>query len=127
MEDVPANKFKIDLVLAARAALRKVQQEIAMEEVEQRLRSELQFTELREKLDTLEKTMKTEENELLKSRGSKLNAISGKTSGRTREGSKIMSVMSVAGQQVMKILAWLTCISTQITCGKNILKLSPEP
>ena len=43
LEDVPANKFKMDLGLAARAALRKVQQEIAMKEVEQRLRSELKL------------------------------------------------------------------------------------
>ena len=70
--------------------------------------------------------MKTEENELIKSRGLKLNAISGKTFGRTREGNKIISVMSVAGHQFVKILPWLTCISTQITCGRNILNLSPE-
>ena len=58
-----------------------------------------------EKLDPLEKTLKTEENEISRSRGSKLNVISGKTSGMTREDGKILSVLLVAGHQMVKNLS----------------------
>ena len=58
---------------------------------------------LREKQGTLEKTMKAEDNHERKSRGLKLNVISGKTSGMTREGSKTISNISVAGHQMVHL------------------------
>ena len=64
------------------------------------MRSELENTELREKLDNLEKTVNEEDNQEPKKRVSKLNVISRKTLGMTREGSKIMSIISVSGHQV---------------------------
>ena len=47
--------------LAPRSALQKAQQELATKEIEQWVMFELENTMLREKLDTLEKTVKTEE------------------------------------------------------------------
>ena len=89
----------------ARTALQKVQQELATKEVEQWVRSELENTELCEKIDTLEKTVKEEDKQEPKKRGLKLNLISGKTFGMTREESNIMSIISVAGHQVVKNLS----------------------
>ena len=60
------------------------------------MRSELENKELREKLDTLENTVKRENNQEPKSRGLKLNVVSGKIFGMTRDGSKTMSVILVA-------------------------------
>ena len=58
---------------------------------------------LREKLGTLEKTVKAEDNQERTSRGLELNFISGKTSGMTREGSKTMSNISVAGHHMVHL------------------------
>ena len=85
VEASPASALELDYGLAARTALQKVQQELATKEVEHWVRSELEKTELREKLDTLDQEPKE--------RGLKLNVISGKTFGMTREGSKIMSII----------------------------------
>ena len=75
----------VHLNLAAWTEFRSFQQELATEEVEQWVRSEQYNTELREKLDTLEKTVKVE-----------LNFTLGENFGMTREGTKIMSVKSIA-------------------------------
>ena len=77
---------------------------MAKKEVEQWVRSELENTELREKFDILGKTTKKEENQKPKKQGLKLNVISGKTFGMTRMGKKIMSIILVAGHQVVKNL-----------------------
>ena len=69
------------------------------------MRSELENTELREKLDILEKTVKEEGNQEPKKRVLKLNVISGKIFGMIREESKIKSVISVEDYQVVKNLS----------------------
>ena len=99
LEAAPASALKVDDGLAARTAL-----QLATKEVEQWVRSELKSRELREKLDTLEKTVKKEDKQEPEKRGLKLNVISGKTKtfGMTREGSKMMSIISDAGHQVVK-------------------------
>ena len=95
----------MDYGLKTRTALQNVQQKLATKEVEQWVWSELENTELREKLDILGKTTKKEDNQQPKKQGLKLNVISGKTFGITREGTKIMSIISVAGHQVLKNLS----------------------
>ena len=80
--------LKVDYRLTAQTVLQKIQQELATKEVEQWVRSELENTELREKLDTLEKTVKAEEKEAPKRRGLKMNVILGETFGMTREGTR---------------------------------------
>ena len=48
--------------------------------------------------------MKEEDNEEPQKQGLKLNVISGKIFGMTREGTKLMSIITVAGHQVVKNL-----------------------
>ena len=95
----------MDYGLASRTALQIVQQELATKKVEQWVRSELENTDLREKLDILGRSTKEEDNQKPRKRGLKLNVISGKTFGMTREGTKITSIKSVTGHQVVKNLS----------------------
>ena len=69
------------------------------------VRSELESTDLRGKIDILGKTTKEEEKQEHKKQGLRLNVLSGKTFGMTKEGTKIMSIISVAGHQVVKNLS----------------------
>ena len=104
LETESAGPLKVDYGLAARTALQNVQQELATKEVEQWVRSELESTDLREKFDILSKTTK-EDTQETRMQGLKLKVISGRTSGMTKEGTKIMSIISVAGYQVVKNLS----------------------
>ena len=91
--------------LPARTALQNVQQELATKEVEQWVRSEKENTELREKLDILGRLTKEDDNQEPRKQGLKLNVISGKTFGMTREGTKIRSIIPVGGHQVVSNLS----------------------
>ena len=91
------------LWLAARTALQNVQQELATKEAEQWVRSELESTDLWEKFDILGKTTKEEDKQEPRKPGLKLNVISSKTFGMTKEGTKIMSIISVAGHRWPRI------------------------
>ena len=77
---------------------------MAAKEVEQWVRSELESTELRQILDIRGRSTKEEDNQESRKQGHKLNVISGKTFGKTKEGTKIISITSVAGHQVAKNL-----------------------
>ena len=105
LEAESTSPLKVDYGLAARAALQNVKQDLATKEVEQWVRSELESTDLRENLNVLGKTTKAEDKEEPKKQGLKLNVISGKTFGMTKAGTKIMSIISVAGHQVVKNLS----------------------
>ena len=74
-------------------------------EVEQWVSSELESTYLREKIDILRKTTKKEDKQKPRKKGLKLNVMSGKTFGMTKEGTNIMSIILVAGHQVVKNLS----------------------
>ena len=104
LEAESAGPLKVDYGLAARTALQNVKQELATKQFEQWVRSELESTDLREKFDILSKTTKEETQEPRKQR-LKLNVISGRIFGMTKEGTKIMSIISVAGHQVVKNLS----------------------
>ena len=75
LEAESAGALKVDYGLAARTALQNVQQELATKEVEQWVRSELENTKRREKLNILGKTVKEEDNQKPKKQGLKLNVI----------------------------------------------------
>ena len=105
LEAESASPLKVDYGLAARTALKNVKQELATKEVEQSVRSELESTDLRESFNILGKTTKIEDKEEPRKQGLKLNVISGRTFGMTKEGTKIMSIISVAGHQVVKNLS----------------------
>ena len=104
LEAESSSPLKVDYGLAARTALQNVKQDLATKEVEQWVRSELKSTDLRESLNILGKTTKVEDREEPRKQGLKLNVISGRTFGMTKEGTKIMSIISVAGNQVVKNL-----------------------
>ena len=105
LPDEVAGPLKVDYGLAARTALQNVQQELTTKEVEQWVRSELESKDLRERIDILGKTKKEEDKQEPRKTGLKLNVISGKTFGMTKEGTKIMFIISVAGHQVIKNLS----------------------
>ena len=105
LEAESAGALKVDYGLAARTALQIVQQELATKEVEQWVRSELENTELHEKLDILGRSTKEEDNQESRKQSLNLNVISRKTFGMTREGTKIISIISVAGDPVVKNLS----------------------
>ena len=81
-----AGPLMVDYGLAARTALQNVQQELATKEVEQRVRLELESTDLREKFDILGKTTKEEDKREPRKPGLKLNVISGKNFDTAKEG-----------------------------------------
>ena len=105
LEAESAGPLKVDYGLAARTALQNVKQELATKEVEQWVRSELESTDLREKFNVLSKTTEEEDKPEPGGQGLKLNVISGRTFGMTKEGTKIMFIISVAGHQVVKNLS----------------------
>ena len=121
LEAESAGPLKVDYGLAARTALQNVQQELATKEVDKWVRSELESKDLRGKNDILGKKTKEEDKQEPRKLGLKLNVISGKIFGMTEEGTKIMSIISVAGHQVVKNLVnrrrsrWYTWIFMRTT------------
>ena len=99
-----ADDFKIDYKAAARDALNRVQQELVTKEIEQKVKLELENEKLQEQLNTFEAT-EFEETKAPSSLSMKLNVISGQRFGMVPQGSKIQSIISVAGHQVIRNLS----------------------
>ena len=91
-----ADDFKIDYRAAARDALNRVQQELVTKEIEQKEKLELENEKLQEKLNTFEAS-EVEETKAISSMSMKLNVISGQMFGMVPQGSKMQSIISVAG------------------------------
>ena len=75
-----------------------------MKEIEQKVKLELEIEKLQEQLNTFEAT-KFEETKAPSSLSMKLNVISGQRFGMVPQGSKIQSIISVAGHQVIRNLS----------------------
>ena len=73
-------------------------------EIEQKVKLELENEKLQENLNTFEAT-EVEETEAPSSLSMKLNVISGQRFGMVPQGSKIRSIISVAGHQVIRNLS----------------------
>ena len=99
-----ADDFKIDYRAAARDALNRVQQALVTKEIEQKVKLELEIEKLQEQLNTFEAT-EVEETKAPSSLSIKLNFISGQRFGMVPQGSKIQSIISVAGHQVIRNLS----------------------
>ena len=97
-----ADDFKIDYRAAARDALNRVQQELVTKEIERKVKLELENQKLQEQLNTFEAT-EVEETKTPSSLSMKLNVISGQR--LVPQGSKIQSIISVAGHQVIRKLS----------------------
>ena len=102
--ETAADDFKIDYRVAARDALNRVQQELATKEIEIKVKLELENEKLQEKLNTFEAT-EVEETKAPSSLSMKLNVISGQRFGMVPQGSKLQSLISVAGHQVIRNLS----------------------
>ena len=96
--------FKIDYRAAARDAINRVQQELVTKEIEQKVKLELENEKLQEQLNAFEAT-EVEEAKAPSSLSMKLNVISGQRFGMAPQGSKIQSIISVAGHQVIRNLS----------------------
>ena len=99
-----ADDFKIDYRAAARDGLIRVQQELVTKEIEQKVKLELENEKLQEKLNAFEAS-EFEETKAPSSLSMKLNVISGQRFGMVPQGSKIQSIISVAGHQVIRNLS----------------------
>ena len=76
-----------------------MQQELVTKEIEQKAELELENEKLQEKLNTFEAT-EVKETKAPSSLSMKLNVISGQRFGMVPQGSKIQSIISVAGHTV---------------------------
>ena len=99
-----ADDFKIDYTAAARDARNRVQQELVTKEIEQKVKLELENEKLQEKLTTFDAT-EIEETKAPSSLNMKFNVISGQRFGMVPQRSKIQSIFSVAGHQVIRNLS----------------------
>ena len=93
--------FKIDYRAAARDALNRVQQKLVTKEIEQKVKLELENEKIRERLNDFGAS-KVEETKAPSILSMKLNVISGQTFRMVPQGSKIQSIISVAGHQVIR-------------------------
>ena len=73
-------------------------------EIEQKVKLELENEKIQEKLNAFEAS-EVEETKAPSSLSMKLNVISGQTFGMVPQGSRIQSIISVAGHQVIKNLS----------------------
>ena len=95
--------FKIDYKSAAKDALYRVQQELVTKDIEPKDKLELENEKTQEKLNAFKATG-LEETKAPSSLSMKLNVISGQTFGMVPHGSKIVSIISVAGHHVIRNL-----------------------
>ena len=102
-----ADDFKIDYRAAARDALNRVQQELVTKEIEQKVKLDLEIEKLQQNLNTFEAT-EVEETKAPSSLSMKLNVISSQRFGMVPQGTKIQSIISVAGHQVIRNLSDLS-------------------
>ena len=99
-----AHDFKIDYRAVEGDTLNRVQQELVTKEIEQKVKLELVNEKFQEKLNAFDAS-EVEETKAPSSLSMKLNVISGKTFGLVPLGSKIQSIISVVGHQVIRNLS----------------------
>ena len=99
-----ADDFKVDYRTASTDALIRVQQELLTKEIEQKVKLELGNEKIQEKQNDFEAS-EVEETKAPSSLSMKLIVISGRTFGMVPQASKIQSIISVAGHQVIRNLS----------------------
>ena len=99
-----SDDFKIDYKAAARGSLCSSQHELVTKEMEQKVKLELENERTQEKLNAFEAS-EVEETKAPSGLSMNLNVISGKITGMVPQGSKIQSIISVAGHQVIRNLS----------------------
>ena len=96
-----AEDFKIDYRAAASDVLNRVQQELVTKEIEQKVKLELENEKIQKKLNAFGAS-EVEETKAPSSLSIKLNEISGPTVGMVPQESRIHSIISVSGHQVIR-------------------------
>ena len=96
--------FKIDYKAAARDALYRFQQELVTKEIKQKVKLELENEKTQERLNAFEAS-EVEHAKAPSNLSMKLNVISGQALGMVQQGSRIQSLFSVAGHQVIRNLS----------------------
>ena len=91
--------FKIDYRADARDALNRVQQELVTKEIELKVKLELENEKIQKRISEVEETKAPSSFRM------KLNVISGQTFDTVPQGSKIKSIISVEGHQVIRNLS----------------------
>ena len=99
-----ANDFKIDSKAAAKIFVKRIQLEMATREIEQKVKLELENERAQGQLNAFEAS-EVEETNAPSKLSMKLNVISGQTIGMVSQGSKIESIISLAGHQVIRNLS----------------------
>ena len=99
-----ANDFKINSKAAAKIFLKSIQLEMATKEIEQKIKLELENERAQEQLNAFEAS-EVEETNAPSKLSMKLNVISGQTIGMLSQGSKIESIILLAGHQVIRNLS----------------------
>ena len=99
---IALNYFKIEYRAAAR-----VQQELVTKKIEQKVKLEVEIEKFQKRLNAFEAS-EVEETKASSSWSMKLNVISGQKFGMVPQGSKIQSIISVAGHQVIRKLSELS-------------------
>ena len=98
-----ADDFKIDYRAAPRDALNRIQQELVTKQIEQKVKLELENEKIQEKLNAFGAS-EIEETKAPSNLSMELNVISGQTIVIVPQGSRIQSITSVAGHQVIRNL-----------------------
>ena len=91
-----ADDFKIDYRAAAGDALNRVQQELVTKEIEQKVKLEQDNEKIQERLNALEAS-EVEEAKAPSSLSKKLNVIYEQKFSMVPQGSRIQSIIAVAG------------------------------
>ena len=97
-----ADDFKIDYRKAARDTLNRVQQELVTNEIEQKVKLELENEKIQERLNAFEAS-EVEETKAPSSLNLKPNVK--QTFGMVPQGTRIQSIISVAGHQLIRNLS----------------------
>ena len=105
MEAEVRNSPEINYEKAAAEAINKVKQNLSTKEIEQRLRQEIKKQKLNE---TLCRTIPAQEATKNATNGGSCNTlkmVTGKTSGITKSGARIISIITVGGHEVTRNLS----------------------
>ena len=93
-----------DYKAAAKDALYRFQPDLVTKEIEQKTKLELENEKTQERLNTFE-ALEVGQTKAPSSLSMKLNVISGQTFGMVPQGSRIQSIISVAGHLVIRTLS----------------------
>ena len=105
MEAKALNSLEINYERAAAEAINKVKQDLATKEIEQRLKQEIERQKLNETLTGLVPKPKAEMGVTKSGKCNTLKMVTGKPFGITKIGARIMSIITVGGHEITRILS----------------------